>query len=872
MIETLQVLVVEDSEDDCELLLRALRAGGYDPQWERVDSAQSLSRALKIGHWDIVLADYTMPSFRGTDALAIIRERDPDTPFIFVSGTIGEEVAVQAMRAGAQDYIMKGNLKRLVPAVDRELHEAEVRRDHVRVEAAQRVAEERFRNVLTMAPDAVICIDGGQRIVTFNRGAEQIFGYRWGEVIDQPLDMLLPERYRGAHQAHVAEFGRSTQSARSMAERMEVRGLRKNGQEFPAEASISRLTDEIGTTFTVILRDITERKRTEQELRLLQTTIQAAGQASDMHAALAVALNMICQATECVLAQAWVPCADGGTLECSPAWHCSVPGGEAFRATSVSCAYKEGDGLPGRTWATRAVQWTEDAAREFDPHREKVARQVGLGAAVGVPVLAGENVVAILELFPGEARAKDDRLVHLLRGVASQLGAVIQRKRAEDRLNYLAHYDVVTGLPNRVLLADRLKQAIAEANRHRRPLGVMLLDLDRFKTINDSLGHGVGDLLLQRVAERLVRCVREGDTVARLSGDEFTILVVDLAGANDAIPVARKVLDALAKPFHVSGHELFATGSLGMTLYPADADDADALLRNADIAMYRAKERGGDGFEFFSAEMGGKANERLSMETALRHALDHDEFVLHYQPVVDLESGRILGVEALVRWRHPKRGLVPPLEFIPVAEETGLISRLGDWVLSAACQQYADWGLPAGTGLRLAVNVSPPQFQDLDLPSRIVAIANRTGFDLSLLELEITESCLMQNRDSTIAVLERLSAMQVQFVIDDFGTGYSNVSYLKSLPIARVKIDRSFIRDIPQDANDVALASAIISMAQALGLEVTAEGVETRAQLKMLKDRRCGAGQGFLFSRPVPSEEVARLLTQGDIDLGGNGC
>jgi diguanylate cyclase (GGDEF)-like protein/PAS domain S-box-containing protein len=769
------------------------------------------------------------------------------------------------MKAGAQDYIMKGNLKRLVPAVQRELHEAELKREHVRAETERHYSEARFRNILNIADDAIIAVDGDQRITLFNRGAERIFGYAAAELAGQTLDLLIPLRFIDAHREHIQNFAGEGEGegARDMRGQREVYALRKNGEEFPAEASISKLSENGHMMFTVILRDITIRKRAEQELHLLQSITQAATDAGDVPAALAVTLNKVCETTGWTLAQAWVPGLGGEALECSPAWHCREPGLEDFRLTSLSFAFAPDQGLPGRAWSSKQPVWIVDVTEDAGFLRANSARAAGLKAGMTIPVLANEEVVAVLEFFARESHELDTRLLQLIATVAAQIGNIIQRKHTEERLHHLAHYDTLTRLPNRVLFTDRLRQATAEADRHERLVGVAFIDLDRFKTINDSLGHGIGDLLLKDVSERLVRCVREGDTVARLAGDEFTLILADMGHIDHAARVAQKILESFAHPFHIAGHELYTSASLGMTLYPLDDHDVEGLLRNADTAMYRAKERGGDAYEFFSADMTSKAQARLTLENALRRALEREELELHYQPVVDLASGHMKGVEALIRWHHPERGLVPPGEFIPVAEETGLIVSIGDWVLRTAFRQCRDYNSVGHPPLRLAVNVSLRQFERGQLIETVTSVLEETGFDPRRLDLEITETALMQNAETAIQVMQELGMLGVQFSVDDFGTGYSSLSYLKHLPIGRVKIDKSFVDELPADSNDAAIVNAIITMAHTLGLKVIAEGVENEAQLTFLRQQGCDAIQGYYFSRPVPVEGLAELLKEG---------
>ncbi|MBI5612435.1 MAG: PAS domain S-box protein [Gammaproteobacteria bacterium] len=437
---------------------------------------------------------------------------------------------------------------------------------------------------------------------------------------------------------------------------------------------------------------------------------------------------------------------------------------------------------------------------------------------------------------------------------------ITERKHAEERLSYLAYYDTLTGLPNRQLLRDRLRQTMFEADRSGRVAAVMLLDLDRFKFINDTLGHEAGDTLLKGVAERLTACVRHGDTVARLGGDEFTVVLANVARVDDVAFVTQKILGSFVQPFTIAGRELFVSPSIGITLYPHDDRDIDNLLKNADAAMYHAKESGRNTFQFFTAELNARAAERLELETALRHALERHEFLLHYQPLMDLKTGRLKGVEALLRWRHPQRGLVPPLDFIPLAEETGLIVPIGEWVLRTACAQAKAWHDAGFCGLHMAVNISGRQFQQQNLAVLVGAVLAETGLEPQCFNLELTESVLMRNVDAAIAVMGVLDAAGVGFSIDDFGTGYSSLSYLKRFPIDVLKIDRSFVRDITTDPDDAAIVTAIMALARTLDIEVVAEGVETEEQLAFLRARGCDVMQGYYFSKPVDAAALTALL------------
>ncbi|WP_447972090.1 putative bifunctional diguanylate cyclase/phosphodiesterase [Nitrospira sp. Kam-Ns4a] len=437
---------------------------------------------------------------------------------------------------------------------------------------------------------------------------------------------------------------------------------------------------------------------------------------------------------------------------------------------------------------------------------------------------------------------------------------IAERKRAEECLNSLAHYDPLTGLPNRRLFAELLSQSLARARRAGHNLALLFLDLDRFKLINDTLGHTVGDQLLKAVAGRLTAALRASDIVSRLGGDEFTIILEDVGTSEDVARIAQKLLDALALPYPLSGHEVFTGGSIGIAMFPADSADRDGLINSADIAMYAAKEHGG-AFQFYSADMNVRAFERLTLETGLRYALARGEFQLFYQPLVDFRSGAIVGVEALLRWRHPERGLLSPDTFIALAEETGLIIPIGEWVLRTACRQARIWQ-QEGFTLRMAVNLSRRQLQQKNLVETVARILKDTELDPRALELELTESQLIQDADRAIPMLKALHRMGIRISIDDFGSEYSSLGYLKRLPITTLKIDESFVRDIVTNGSDASIARAIITLAHCLNLNVIAEGVETEGQAALLRSQHCNEMQGYYFSRPVDGETFRALLRE----------
>jgi diguanylate cyclase (GGDEF)-like protein/PAS domain S-box-containing protein len=724
--------------------------------------------------------------------------------------------------------------------------------DRRRAEEALRSSEQKFRTIAATLPCAVYIYQDG-RFAFANPALTAITGYTPDELDRLGYwDVIHPDSHDTVRVRSSARL-----AGQPVPERYEVRILRRDGQlrwldlsdeiiEFGGQPAV------LGTAF-----DVTDRRQGETLERDRSRVVEMVATNQPLsEILLELAALVEAQRPEMI---ASVLLLRGDRL---------YPGAAPRLPEALSAAIADGiePGPAAGSCGTAAYrgQMVISPDIEQDPLWKDyvpVMLAAGLRASWSVPIFsAAREVLGTFALYYREPRRPTADDITLLQ-VASGLAAVaIEQRGLTDRLAHQAHHDALTGLPNRVLFEDRLGVALAHAHRQDRQLAVLFLDLDQFKVINDSLGHGLGDRLLQSVAERLLSSVREGDTVARQGGDEFILLLPWIPSAVDAAKVARKILEALRQPFHLDGHDLYVTTSIGISVYPEDGQSVSSLIKNSDSALYRAKERGRDGVQLYTPAMNAHAAERLNLEGSLRRALPLGQFELYYQPVVDAVRLEAVGVEALLRWRHPERGVLSPGDFINLAEVTGLIGQIGPWALRTACGQVRKWHLKGYSNLMLSVNVSARQFLEGDLVAQVAAALDETGLDPRLLELEITESVAMQRAEATSSMLVRLKALGVRVAIDDFGTGYSSLAYLKRFPLDTLKIDRSFVQDIHDDPVAAAISRAVIVMAHTLKLRVVAEGVESEEQRDFLAANGCDYMQGYLFGRPVPATTCESLL------------
>ncbi len=627
-------------------------------------------------------------------------------------------------------------------------------------------------------------------------------------------------------------------------------GMRGDGE-------LNRLAAAFDDMAAALQRRESEAKRSAEEIALLQSMTLAIGAAEDLHAALAIALKMICETSGWILGQAWTPESEGRELRCSPGWHASVGGLEAFREASERMRFAPEVGLPGRAWSWKAAVWVEDVTQDANFPRAPFAKAVGIRAGLAVPVLTGDDVVAVIEFFMLERRAQDERFARLVEALASQVGAVIQRKLAEDRVRHLAYFDALTDLPNRARLQQRLAEALADARRTNEPVALLVLALERFREINYTLGKADGDRLLRQIGPRIRLALREADLLAYFGGQRFAALLPGV-GARAATDTALHIHERLEEPFEVAGLTLEIGANIGIAVFPGHGDDEAVLTRHAEVALYKAQREGRSLF-LYDAKQDFYNPRRLQLMGELRSAIGDRQMTLYCQPKLDLRTYEIVAMETLVRWQHPSYGLVSPDQFVPLVESTGLIGPLTQWILEAALLHCHTWQQD-GTRVPAAVNLSARNLADPRLIDYIHSALATWGAEVDWLDLEITESAIMADPQAALETLARLDAMGFRLFIDDFGTGYSSLAYLQKLPIDAIKIDKSFVLPMIEDRDAALIVRSTIELGHNLGLKVIAEGVESREICEALVAMGCDEAQGYYVSPPIPTDEFTAWL------------
>ena len=859
MAEALKILLVEDSDRDAELVLQALQRSGLAGESRRVQTEPDLRRALREFRPHIVLSDFAMPGFTGVAALRMVQETDPDLPFIFISGTIGEDVAVQAMKGGATDYVMKNNLIRLGPAVQREVREARVRR-------GRRLADAALRRAQTMAKLAHIISGPDGSFESWSDTLPQLIGLESAQMpasTRQWLDLLHP-----ADRQEFREICIKAAATRAGAD-VEYR-LRGPDNAWihirQVMEPLEGLPDRDGKLrwFTT-LQDITEQARAAEKIKRLNRVYAVLSEINGLIVRAPQREELFREACRTAVEtgkfrMAWLGVYDREAKAVTPvAWHGHEDGFLALIALSQADPVREGRGLVRRAVREKQPVIINDIEHDttFRLRKEALARGYRSGAVV--PLMLGGEIAGVLALFAGEHDFFDNEEMLLLTELAGDISFALDHIAKAERLDYLAYYDSLTGLANRTLFCERLGEHARTADHSRDKFAVCIFDVERFKTINDSFGRQTGDALLRQIAARMTQITGDPARVGRISADGFGLVIPGVLSVDDAARrLERKLRACFGAPFRAQEHELRIAAKAGLALFPSDGAEVETLFANAEAALKKAKETG-DRYLFYTQRMTQAVAENLSLENKLRLALERNEFVMHYQPKVDADTRGIVGVEALIRWQSPELGLVPPMQFIPLMEETGLILEAGAWALRQAILDHRKWieqDLPAP---RIAVNVSAIQLRQRDFVSVVTEAISRGAAEHAI-DLEITESLLMDDIDGNIEKLKAIRDLGVRIAIDDFGTGHSSLAYLARLPVEALKIDRSFIITMVRDPDAMTLVRTIISLAHSLKLTVVAEGVDSEDQAKMLRLLKCEQMQGYLFSKPLPFEAMTALL------------
>jgi diguanylate cyclase (GGDEF)-like protein/PAS domain S-box-containing protein len=718
-----------------------------------------------------------------------------------------------------------------------------------------RERERRITAIMNTAVDGIIIIDHNGIVQSCNPTVETLFGYSSEEIIGKNVSLLMHSQHRKQHDSYINNYLITGDKKVIGFGGRELIARHKDGTDLDLELSISEFRVDEKFFFTGILHDISERKEAEHRLRKAHDELEVR---VDQRTKSLQEVNKLLmeEAAERQKAEERLRLTAKVFENTSEAIVITHPDGNIVE---INQAYCDISGYSREELIGKNPRVNKSNHHDKAFYQDMWRRILESGTWTGEIWDRRKNG----ELYPKwltiNAVKNDQNATSHYVGIFSDITEV---KHTEKKLEQLAYNDALTGLPNRSLFRERLEHSIVTAKRQRSRLAVMFIDLDRFKQVNDTFGHAAGDKLLKIVAQRLTSCVRNADTVARLGGDEFTIIITDIEDVQGVTRACLNILEEIPKPMEVSGQEVFVETSIGISLFPEDGEDFDTLTKNADVAMYQSKKDGRNKFTFFADNMNERTSRRLALEAQLRHGIARNEFQLYYQPKVDFSTGMIVSMEALVRWNHPDEGLISPVEFIPLAEETNLILPLGQLIFEMACRQMRKW-VDAGYGhLCMAVNLSPIQFKQESLIENIRQILDETGLDPNLLELEITESVVVDGVEEAIVILTKIREMGLHIAMDDFGAGYSSLSYIKRLPIETLKIDQSFVRDLTIDSDDATIVTAIIAMAKNLDMKVVAEGVETKEQADFLRSKDCGMMQGYYYSKPLPPEEFFALLEE----------
>jgi diguanylate cyclase (GGDEF)-like protein/PAS domain S-box-containing protein len=857
----IKILMVEDVPTDAELAARELKRAGIDHYSARVDTRSEFLKSLSAFAPDIILSDFSMPHFDGLTALALAQMQVPDTPFIFVSATIGEEIAIDSLKRGATDYILKNNMARLGPAVLRALKDRSELAAKREAEAALRETQQRFELFMRHLPGAAFMKDRTGRYCYVNGTWEKLTGKTSAEVLGKTDPMLWPDTaVTFQHNDNrVIDTNQPIQVFETFKRPDGVHTYLVNKFPIPDPKGQPILIGGVAVDFTERLRadeKIARLSRIHKVLSGINSTIVRIRNRNELFA------------ETCRIAVenggfklAWIGLLEPKTMAMQRvAWFGQNEGFLDMIRISAREDLPEGQGIVGSVIRTGKPVVVNDISADARMRLATESIKRGYHAAIGLPLKVEGETIASMTIYAGTTGFFDQEELKLLNELAGDISFALEHIAKEEKLHYLAYYDALTGLPNRELLLTYLGRVTRRANEDKSKAAVMICNIQRFSHINETLGRQAGDTVLREVGRRLKRIWPEPDNIARLTADSFAGIV---AGIRDASEMAhlfeQSIAGELSQPIDVGSEKLRISITAGIAVSPSDGEDADALLKNAEASLKNAK-ASGEKYLFYHAKMNAAVTETLLLENKLRAALEKEQFVLHYQPKLNLTTGQISGLEALIRWNDPDNGLIPPAKFIPLLEETGMILDVGAWAIRKALSDHHRWQVQGLQPPRIAVNVSSIQLRRKDFVDTVRSAISGEKSTPHGLDLEITESLIMDDMESNIKKLASLREMNINIAIDDFGTGYSSLGYLARLPVNLLKIDRSFITTMTKGAESMAIVSTIISLAHSLSMKVVAEGVETEEQSRFLKLLKCDEMQGYLFSKPLPAEQLTRML------------
>ncbi|MDX1810835.1 MAG: EAL domain-containing protein [Gammaproteobacteria bacterium] len=916
MFVRLRVIIIEDNDDDVIIILRELRRGGFEPEHIQIQTTEEFQSALDNADWDIVISDYSLPSFSAPAALKQLKKSGRAIPFIVVSGAVGEEIAVKLIQQGAEDYINKDKLTRLCPTIQRELDN---KKSEKQLLQAKGMSDFLWDMVNHSKNEFYVFGAKDFKLVFVNQGAQKNLGYSLEELTNLHAYDIKPEYNEELFRKRVQPLIEGSTNFLQF----QTLHQRKNDSTYPVEVRLQLSRRAEGDFFFAVILDITERAKANQ-------TIESMARFPEENP------NPVMRVSNRGEILYFNPASQPIVNYWTNIYQQNAP---AHWQTFIKQCLEENKIIEFEeqingvlyTWlfsTTTARNYVNCYAHDITRQRiaENDQRQAAMvfdNSIEGIVITDADNkIVRVNQAFTNITGYSEEDVIgqnpSLLKSnkhsehfyeamwykietyghwqgevwnrkkngdvypeymtitvlknkdgsVKNYIGVfadISERLESEKRIHRLAYYDPLTDLPNRFYIREILTRKMSHAKKTGHNLILVHMDLRRFKTLNESLGHAAADQALQQIANRLRDNLPADAQIGRMGGDEFLVILECENAIDEDSPNLKAIIDVINQPVHLTDHEIFIDCSIGVSQYPTDANDVESLIRYAETAVSNSKFNDRQ-ITIFNHEVKIRGKEHISFESQLRKALEKEEFVLHYQPQIDLATEKVIGVEALLRWQHPESGLIPPVEFIPLLEETGLIVPVGTWLIRKACQQIMEWQ-SMGFDMRIAINLSAKQFTQKNLLESIASILDETGVSSELIEIEVTESTIMNQHERVLNTLDSLHNCNIKLSIDDFGTGYSSLSYLKNFPIDVLKIDRSFVMELPYNTDDIAIVNTIISMGHNLKLKVIAEGVETREQAQILREMGCEYAQGYYFSRPIPAKSCAEYILSVNSDI-----